>query len=244
MKPTQLVTSLSFAFSAIAIHSSAQATQPSAAVGASVSIQNTVAGKFCVGSNGTSLSSARNSEAASASVSANANNTPNYGAVNAAVSAATTTDSSGNAFNVSTGNGSGSVTSIGTASTAAQGAVAIHGVTTGFNGGFTDTHTSNAISAGTNQGSYVAGETKAGFDVGVNYTQTAATTAAPAGTSGTGSSASVSIADQKMGYASGANVSGALDGMNAAGYANIGASGQFFVRAGLAAAVGVSASGQ
>ena len=241
MKSTKLISSLSLAVSAIAIHSGARATQPSAAVGATVSIQNTVAGKFSVGNNGTALSSARNSEAASASVTASANNTPNFSAVNAAVSAATTTDSSGNAFNISTGTGSGSASSTGAASAAAQGAVAIHAVTTSFNGGFANTQTSNAIFAGTNQGSYVAGQTKAGFDVGLHYTQTAATTAAPASTSGIGRSASVSIADQKSGYASGASVSGALDGMNAAGLANIGASGQFFVRAAMAATVGATA---
>ena len=244
MKSTYIITSLSLAISTIAIPLCAHATQPSAAVGAAVSIQNTVAGKFCVGNNGTALSSAHNSEAASASVSANTSHTPNFGNVNAAVSAATTTDSSGNAFNVSTGNGSGSAASSGTASTAALASVAIHGVTTGFNGGFASTHTDNAIIAGTNQGSYVAGQTKVGFDVGVNYGQTAAIAAAPAGTSGITQGASVNIADQKNGYVSGANVSGALKGMNAAGYANIGASGQFFARAGLAASVGVSATGQ
>ena len=242
MKSTNLFTSLSFAVTALAAATGANATQPSASIGANVTIQNTVNGKFAVGNNGTALSSAHNSEAASASVAASANATPHFGVVNTAISAATTTDSAGNAYNISTGTGSGSASSIGGAATAVQGAVAIHGVTTGFNGGIAGTTSGNAIFANTNQGSYVAGQTKAGIDVQLHYAQSAASTYAPSGTSGIERTANVSIADQKTGYASGATVSGALDGMNAAGLANIGASGAFFARAGMAASVGVSAA--
>lgn len=244
MKSSELITTLSLAVTALSIPISASATQPSASAGANVSIQNNVSGKFSVGNNGSALSSAFNSEAASASVAASANNTPHFGAVNAAVSAATNTDSAGNAYNISTGTGAGSASSVGAATTAAQGAVAIHGVTSGFNGGTAETQTSNAIFAGTNQGSYVAGQTKAGFDVQLHYTQSAASMAAPDGTTGVGRSASVNIADQKIGYASGATVSGVLDGMNAAGIANIGASGKFFARAGMAASVEISTTSQ
>jgi hypothetical protein len=48
----------------------------------------------------------------------------------------------------------------------------------------------------------------------------------------------VSVSDEKTGYASGANASGALDGMNAAGIANIGSSGGFFAKANLGAGTG------
>ena len=242
MKSTNLFTSLSLAVTALTLHTGANATQPSAAIGANVAIQNTVNGKFAVGNNGTSLSSAHNSEAASASIAASANASPHFGVDNTAISAATSTDSAGNAYNISTGTGIGSASAIGGATTAVQGGVAIHGVTNGFNGGSAETTTSHAIFATTNQGSYVAGQTKAGIDVQLHFAQSVASTYAPDGTNGIGRSANVSIADQRTGYASGATVSGALDGMNAAGLANIGASGAFFARAGMAASVGTRAA--
>jgi hypothetical protein len=223
MHQTQSCAAL-FACIVLAAHAQlACATQPSAGGSGTVAIGNTVKGNFSAGSNGSATSYAQNAEAATAGITALANNTPHYTQVNAGITGATTTDSSGKAYNVSTGSGSGSAMSSGYADTSVQGALGIHTVTSGFNGGNAGTQTNNQIVAGTNQGSYVSGQTLSGFDVQLNYAK---------------SGGGVSIADTKSGYASGANSSGALAGMNAAGIASLGASGQFFTTVKLSAGTG------
>lgn len=235
MKSAKLALALAISLSA---QSAAFATQPSASGSGSVSIANTVSGNFAVGQNGSATSFAQNNEAATAKVTAMANSTPYHTAVNAGVIGKTTSESYGQAFNVSTGTGNGTASSVGSVNTGVQGAVAIHGVTTGFNGGNAITRSNNQVDAGTNQGSFVGGNTQSGFDTQIQYVRSATYTASPAGTTGGTRTSGVGIADQKSGYAGGSTSMGALDGMNAAGYANIGASGQFFAKAGLAASTG------
>lgn len=239
MSTTKFAFALTAAFT---VHATAFATEPSASGCGCVAIANTISGNLAVGKNGSSTSFAQNNEAASAKITAMTSNTPNYSNVSAGISGATTTDSSGKAYNVSTGSGNGTASSVGSANAAVYGNVAIHGVTTGFNGGSAFTLTNNQVDAGTNQGSYVVGQTMSGFNTQVNYTRMAESIGPKAGTTGGTHSAAVSITDQKTGYVSGANSSGKLEGMNAAGYANIGAAGQFFAKAGLAASTGVVAA--
>ena len=223
---------------ALSVQSVAFATEPSASGSGGVSIANTISGNFAVGQNGSATSYAENKQAGTASVKALANFTGNYGAVNAGITGTTTSDSAGMAYNTSTGTGNGTASSVGSVNTGVHGAVAIHGVTTGFNGGNSSTQSHDQVDAGTNQGSYVIGQTKSGFDTQIQYARTSSSAAAPVGTHGGSQSASVSIADQKTGYASGATTTGALAGMNAAGLANIGASGVFFAKAGLSTSTG------
>jgi hypothetical protein len=236
MSTTKLAVALA---AALTVHATAFATQPSASGCGCVAIANTISGNMAVGKNGSSTSFAQNNEAASAKITAMTSNTPNYSNVSAGISGATTTDSFGKAYNISTGSGNGTASSVGSANTAVHGTVAIHGVTTGFNGGIASTQTNNQVDAGTNQGSYVVGQTMSGFNTQINYTRTVEAIGPMAGTTGGTNSAAVSVTDQKTGSVSGANSSGKIDGLNAAGYANIGAAGQFFAKAGLAASTGV-----
>jgi hypothetical protein len=208
-----------------------------------VEVGNKLKGNFALGSNGTATSYAQNTESASATVTASTAYKPNHSYVAAGVSGATTTDSTGKAYNVSTGSGTGAAMSQGSADAYVHGGLAIHGVTTGQNGGNSGTNTTNLIKAGTNQGSYVVGQTLSGFDVQVVYSKNATHAHAPAGTYGVTNSSTVTVSDSKTGYASGANVTGALAGMNAAGLANIGASGHFFAKAGLEATTGTAGHG-
>ena len=224
---------------ALSVHAAAFATQPSASGCGCVAIANTISGNMSVGKNGSSTSFAQNNEAASAKITAMTSSTPNYGSVSAGISGATTTDSFGKAYNISTGSGNGTASSIGSANAAVHGTVAIHGVTTGFNGGSAGTQSNNQVDAGRNDGSYVAGQTTSGFDTQINYTRTIESIGPRAGTSGGTNSVTVGVADQKTGYVSGASTTGRIDGLNAAGIANIGAAGQFFAQAGLAASTGV-----
>lgn len=241
MKMKTFVVALSVAMTALSIHGTASATHPAAGGTGAVSVGSTVAGNFGVGSNGTSTSFAHNRESATASVTASTSRTPNYSTVKAGISGATTTASQGTAYNVSTGAGWGSALSAGSARTAVQGAASIGGVSTGFNGGAAGTNTSNIIYAGTNQGSYVAGQTMSGFDAQLHYTRSSSTTHAPHGTIGGARTSSVGVTATTTGYASGANASGALAGMNAAGIANIGATGYFFASAGLSGTTSATA---
>jgi hypothetical protein len=204
----------------------------------SINIQSGVNGNFSLGSNGTAMSYAHNSEAATAKVGATASFTPSSSTAAAGVSGETTSNSAGQAYNTSTGSGAGMAASYGSAATLVGGMTSIHGVTTGFNGGGSGTQTSNVIHAGTNQGSYVVGQTVSGFDAGVSYARPATITSPVAGI-GSNRSATVSISAYNTGYASGANAMGALEGMNAAGLANIASSGQFFGRGALSATTGV-----
>jgi hypothetical protein len=216
----------------------ALATGPSAGSGGTVSAGTAVAGTFAVGNNGTSTSYAQNKESAKATITATKSFTPCYGNVSAAVQGATKTESAGVAYNTSTGSGSGHALSAGHADTATRGAIAIHGVTSGFNGGGSGTHTDNLIKAGANQGSYVAGETVSGFDAKVSYGKGYSNAPAPAGSTGGSRSATVEVSGSNSGYASGANSSGALQNMNAAGIANIGSSGYFFGKTNLSGSTG------
>jgi hypothetical protein len=223
MKTKKFVAASAVAMAALSIQSAASATGPGASGSGAVAVGSTVGGSFSL---------------ATAKMTATRNYTPHYSTVNAGISGATTTDSSGKAYNISIGSGSGWAKSSGSANTAVQGAAAIHGVTNGFTGGSSGTQTNDAIKAGTNQGSYVAGQTKSGFDTQVHYSRTVAATPAPAGSSGGDRSATVSVSNETTGYASGVNASGALQGMNAAGLASIGASGHFFAKAGAKGSIG------
>jgi hypothetical protein len=246
MKTVKLVVAVAVV---AALQTTAFATQPSASGSGGVVIANTVSGNFAVGQNGASTSYAQNSEAGTAKVTAMANYTNGYGAVNAGVKGETTTSSAGNAYNISSGTGNGTASSIGSVNAGVSGVVAIQGVTTGRNGGNASTQSNNQVDAATNQGSYVAGATKSGFETQIQYSRTYESIAAPAGTTGGTRIATVSIADQKSGYASGDSrtgvvqladsVTGVLQNMNAAGLANIGASGMFFAKAGLSADTGI-----
>ena len=223
MKHSKFALTMAAALAALGFQHTASATEPFAGGSGNVSIGNNIKGNFSVGSNGSATSYAHNSELASAKITATASHTPNFSSVNAGISGATTTESFGKAYNVSTGSGTGSASSAGSASADVNGKLGIHGVTTGFNGGGSGTTTSNAIHAGTNQGSYVAGQTVSGFDVEVNYSKQNSYVNG-------GYSKTVTVSDSKTGYASGNNSYGALEGMNAAGVANIGADGWFFAK--------------
>jgi hypothetical protein len=226
------------AIAALLASSAALATGPSAGGAGTVSAGTAVAGTFAVGNNGTSTSYAQNKESARATITAKDSFTPGYGNVKAAVQGATRTDSAGVAYNMSTGSGSGYALSAGHADTATNGTIGIHGVSSGFNGGGSGTHSGNLIMAGPNQGSYVAGETVSGFDAQISYSKGHSSAPAPAGSIGGSRSATVEVTGSNSGYASGANASGALDNMNAAGIANIGSSGYFFGKTSLSGSTG------
>ncbi len=257
MKTNKTTTTISIGIAALLVPLSVFATGPGASLpcpvpGASVlgagvpgaigyggiNIQSGVNGNFSLGSNGTAMSYAHNSEAATAKVGATASFMPSSRTAAAGVSGETTSNSAGQAYNTSTGSGMGMAASYGSAATLVGGMTSIHGVTTGFNGGGSGTQTSNVIHAGTNQGSYVMGQTVSGFDAGVSYARPATTNYPVAGI-GSNRSATVSISAYNTGYASGANAMGALEGMNAAGIANIGSSGQFFGREAMSATTGM-----
>jgi hypothetical protein len=225
---------------ALLASSAAFATDPFAKGAGSVSAGTAVAGGFSVGSNGSSTSYATNSESAKATITAAKSYAPNYCNTNvsAAITGGTKTESSGMAYNVSSGSGSGGALSAGHADTAVKGQIGIHGVTSGFNGGGSGTQTDNVIKAGTNQGSYVNGQTVSGFEADVHYARSSGYTTAPAGIQAPARTGSVEVSGSNTGYASGANASGALDNMNAAGVANIGASGYFFGKTNLSGSTG------
>lgn len=232
---------LNIVIAALFASSAAMATTPVAGGIGTVSAGTAVAGAFNVGSNGTSTSYAHNRETAMATVTATKGFTTSPApycdtnvSAKAGILGATKTTSDGVAYNTSTGSGTGHAVSSGHADTAVRGNVGIHGVTSGFNGGGAGTHTDNLIKAGANQGSYVSGETVSGFEAQVNYTRGFSATPAPA-PSRTGT---VEVAGYNSGYASGANASGALENMNAAGMANIGASGYFFGKTNLSGSTG------
>jgi len=214
------------------------ATTPGAGGIGTVAVGTAVAGTFNVGSNGTSTSYAQNRESAMATITAKKNFSTSFGpscgssiSSSAGILGATRTESAGVAYNTSTGSGTGSALSAGHADTAAQGAIGIQGVTAGFNGGGSGTHTDSLIMAGPNQGSYVSGETLSGFEAQVSYDKEYVTGA----DSRTGT---VNASGYNSGYASGANASGAIENMNAAGFANIGASGYFFGKTRLSGSTG------
>jgi hypothetical protein len=207
-----------------------------------VSAGTAVAGSFAVRNNGTSTSYAQNTESAKATITATKSYTPANGSVTAGVQGATKTESAGVAYNMSTGSGSGHALSAGYADTATHGTIGIRGVTFGFNGGGSGTHTDNLIKAGTNQGSYVLGETVSGFDAQVDYSRAYSSAPAPAGSYGGSRSGTVEVTGSSSGYASGANKSGALENMNAAGFTNIGSSGYFFGKTNLSGSTGYKAA--
>lgn len=238
MKTNKLVTTLSIGVAALLFQVTSSATQPGAIGYGAVAVHGNVNGNFSIGANGAATSYAQNKEAATAKITAVTGSTPYHQTVMAGVSGATTSDSSGHAYNTSTGSGSGSAALYGFSETLVKGGTAIHGVTNGFSGGKSGTQTGSIIQAGPNQGSYVVSQSLSGFDAEVNYARSAATTPAPIGTSGGSRSSMVSLSTQHSGYASGVNATGALEGMNAAGIANIGASGHFFAKGGLSATVG------
>lgn len=242
MKKIAGLIAINAAIAALLASSAALATTPYAGGVGAVSAGTSVAGTFAVGSNGTSTSYAHNMESAKASITANTNSAFCYPNVSAALKGTTRTESSGVAYNMSTGSGSGHALSSGYADTATHGTVGIHGVTSGFNGGKSGTHTDNLIKAGTNQGSYVAGEAVSGFEVQVDYSRGSSSTPAPAGSYGGSRSGTVEVTGSSSGYASGANESGALENMNAAGFANIGSSGYFFGKTNLSGSTGYKAA--
>lgn len=238
MKHIAGLIAINAAIAALLSSSAAMATAPSAGGVGSVSASTAVAGSFNVGNNGTSTSFAQNKESAMATITAKKSFTtsiaPNCDrnvSANATIMGSTKTESAGVAYNKSTGSGSGSALSAGHADTAAGGAVGIQGVTSGLNVGMSGTRTDNLIKAGTNQGSYVSGETVSGFEANVSYNKAYETAAG----SRTGK---VTVTGSSTGFASGANASGALENMNAAGIANIGASGYFFGKTNLSGSTG------
>lgn len=235
MKKSKLVHVRSFVVLTLLAPLMASATEPRASGMGGIAIQSSVGGGFSLGTSGSALSYAQNSQAATAAIGATAAYTPNFTSVTAGVSGATTSASYGQAFNVSSGSGSGSAASQGSAGTWVHGIESIHGVTGGFNGGASGTYSQDVIQAGTNQGSYVAGQTASGFDSQVHYERAGGWMPAPVGTYGSGASSQVGVSTTNTGYAGGANTGGALEGMNAAGIANIQSSGYFFGNANLSA---------
>jgi hypothetical protein len=239
-----------------------QSVPTNAIASGNVSVGTAINGKFAIGQNGTSSSYAHNSQAATATVNATRAYTPGISNINAAVSGETKSESLGKAYNISTGSGAGSALSSGFADTAVRGALSIPGVTQGFNGGGSGTHTDSLIKAGTNQGSYVTGQTVSGFEAEVKYGKTysvtpiaapastpATTTATapapaplPAPTAGGTTTKSVNVAGSNAGYASGANTTAALEQMNAAGIANINSTGYFFGKTNLSGSTGYASA--
>lgn len=238
MKHIAGLIAMNAAIAALLSPSAALATNPGAGGIGTVSAGTAVTGSFNVGNHGTSTSYAQNKESAMASITANKSYTTSYApncernvSANASILGSTKTQSAGTAYNISTGSGSGNALSAGNAGTATGGSIGIHGVTSGFNGGKSGTRTDNVIKAGNNQGSYISGETVSGFDAKVSYNKGYEST----GASRTGT---VAATGSNSGYASGANASGALENMNAAGLANIGASGYFFGKTNLSGSTG------
>lgn len=237
--------SLCVAIAVLVTSSAAMATGPSAGGIGTVSASTSVAGAFNVGNNGSSTSYAHNRESAMATITAMKGYTssltpacdPNVSA-SASILGATKTQSAGVAHNTSTGSGTGNALSAGRADTAVSGTVGIHGVTSGYNGGKSGTHTDNLIKAGVNQGSYIAGETVSGFEAQVAYNKTFSNAPATTGIGAGSRTATVDVTGYNSGYASGANASGALENMNAAGIANIGSSGHFFGKTNLSGSTG------
>lgn len=261
MKTTHLIASIGTGMAVLLAQSAAHATQPAssnAVASGKVAVGTAVHGKFAIGQNGTSSSYAHNSQAASATVNATRAYTPGTGNINAAVSGETKSESLGKAYNISTGSGTGSALSSGFADTAVRGALSIPGVTQGFNGGGSGTHTDSLIKAGINQGSYVTGQTVSGFEAEVKYgkaysvTPIAAPTPTPATTTttttvtapaaGGTTTKSVNVAGSNAGYASGANTTAALEQMNAAGIANINSTGYFFGKTRLSGSTGYASA--
>lgn len=238
MKKSKLVPARSFVVLALFAPFMAAATEPHASAAGGVSIQSNVGGGFSLGTSGSALSYAQNTQAATAAVGATASYAPGFNSVTAGVNGATTSASYGQAYNVSSGSGSGSASSQGSVGTWVHGMESIHGVTNGFNGGASGTYSHDVIQAGTNQGSYVAGQTASGFDSQVHYERAGGWTPAPVGAYGGGASSQVGISTANTGYAGGTNTGGALAQMNAAGIANIQSSGYFFGNANLSAGTG------
>jgi hypothetical protein len=222
----------------LGIHAAALATQPSAGGSGSVHSGTAVSGGFTVGSQGSSTSYATSSQSATASIGGAVNHTPGYCTVSAGIVGQTATQSSGKAYNISTGSGSGSAVSKGWADTAVRGSVGIAGASRGFNGGSAYTSTRDEIRAGTNQGSYVLGQTGAGFGVQLDYQRSGVKAGAPAGSVGGSSSRTVGVTTTTSGFAGGTNEYGALQGMNPAGVANIWANGGFSARGDLRGSTG------
>lgn len=239
MKLNSLFSALSTAVPVFLLSGTAFATEPSSAGHGTVVISSKVGGNFAVGLSGTSTSFAQNTEAARAKVTGSAGYTPGYNEVNVAVGGTTLTESAGKAYNISTGSGTGGAMSKGMTDASVNGQANIHAVSTGFNGGGSGTHSTNVIVAGANQGSYVAGQATSGFDTQLNYAQTYSSSPVT-GFIGHARESGVSISGLTSGYASGANTSGALQGMNAAGLANIGAAGDFFSKLKMIGHTGVS----
>ena len=127
--------------------SSPGASIPGASGYGGINLHSGVNGSFSLGANGTATSYAQNSEAATAKIGATTSFTPNYSTVAAGISGATTSDSAGQAYNISTGSGMGTAASFGSSATLVGGTTSIQGVTAGFNGGGSGTQTSNVIQA-------------------------------------------------------------------------------------------------
>ena len=240
MKKIKLTHARSIVVLALFAPLAASATGPAAGGSGAVAVQSRISGGFTLGTAGTSVSYAQNSQAASARIGAGTATAPCYPTVTAGVTGATTSTSYGQAYNVSSGSGSGAAVSQGATVTRVQGLESIRGVTTGFNGGASGTQSHDVIQAGTNQGSYVSGQTASGFDSQVHYERAAGSTLAPAGMYGGG--AQIGLSTMNTGYANGANSGGALEGMNAAGIANIRSSGYFLGNSSLSAGIGTIAA--
>lgn len=238
MKKIKLAHTRSLVVLALFAPLAALATGPAAGGSGAIAVQSNINGGFTLGTVGTAVSYAQNSQAATARISAGTAAAPCYTAVTAGVTGATTSNSYGQAYNVSSGSGSGTAVSQGATGTWVKGLESIRGVTTGFNGGASGTQSHDVIQAGTNQGSYVAGQTVSGFDTQVHYERATGSTLAPAGTYSGGVPVQVGLSTVNTGYASGANSGGALEGMNAAGIANMGSSGYFFGNSNLSASTG------
>lgn len=226
------------AMAALLVPSAAFATDPHAFGAGAVSIGTAVSGTMALGANGSSSSYSHNAEAARATISTTRSYTPNHASVTAGAAGATLTKSEGVAFNKSTGAATGGAASAGFAETGTRGVVGIDGVTSGFNGGGSRTVSDNVIKAGRNQGSYVEGTTASGFEAAVGFGRNVSTAPAPAGSTGGTRTRSVEVWGSSSGYTNGATASGALQHMNAAGIANIGASGHYFGRTNAAGTTG------
>ncbi|WP_151637892.1 hypothetical protein [Noviherbaspirillum aerium] len=252
MKTTHFIATFGTGLAVLLAQTGAHATNfvpPNATASGNVSAGTAINGKFSLGANGTSSSYAHNSQSASATVNATRAYTPSQNLTTATVSGETKTESLGKAYNVSTGSGTGSAMSSGFADTAVRGKLNIPGVTQGYNGGGSGTHTDSLIKAGTNQGSYVTGQTVSGFQAEVKYGKTYSVTPIPAPTApttppsvGTTTTKSVNVAGSNEGYASGANTTAALNQMNAAGIANINSTGYFFGKTNLSGSTGYASA--
>jgi len=196
------------------IHSAALATQPQATGSAHAAVRVATSGAMSIGSNGSALSVASSSQSAYAKTTpsmAQPACPPGTQGVSASVAGETATRSSGVAYNTSTGSGTGSASAAGSAGAAAQGSAGIQGLHTGNSGGSTGTYNTFNIQAVRNQGSGVQGSTASGFQTVLNFDRSSGPT----------------VQASTTGYVTGANASGALAGMNAAGVTSIQASGYF-----------------